>query len=309
VRRIAFSLLFAAACFNPDEPPCSFACGDNGACPDDYTCAADGYCHKNGSTGECGFSDAAMPLDMAVPVDFAGGDLSSSDAMRDLEGEDGSMTTDGAPPDLTGQCNVASDCTPGIATCNGTTFTPAPTCVSHQCVAGTAVDCSTMTTNKLCNVAAGCVQCNSGNDCAPASCNSTTFTPAATCNASHACVPGTAVDCSTMTTNKLCDPVAGCVQCNGNPDCPAASCNSATFTPASTCSAHVCSTPSSTDCSTMTTNKLCNASVGCVQCNSDPDCGTCATLTYTPGTCSSHTCTPGTPQTCPTACNPMTGCT
>jgi hypothetical protein len=54
-------VLFASACFNWDEPPCSFVCGDNGSCPDDYSCASDGYCHKNGDTNACGFSDAAAP--------------------------------------------------------------------------------------------------------------------------------------------------------------------------------------------------------------------------------------------------------
>jgi plastocyanin len=73
-------VLFASACFNPDEPACSFVCGDNGACPDDYTCAADGYCHKNGDTSACGFSDAAAPGDdLSAGMDLAGHDLAEPD--------------------------------------------------------------------------------------------------------------------------------------------------------------------------------------------------------------------------------------
>jgi hypothetical protein len=80
--------LFLGACFNPDQPPCSFACGDNQACPDDYTCQPDGYCHKNRDNRACGFSDAAVPNDLAEydasfdltpPLDMSHGDANPPD--------------------------------------------------------------------------------------------------------------------------------------------------------------------------------------------------------------------------------------
>jgi hypothetical protein len=62
----------------------------------------------------------------------------------------------------------------------------------------------------------------------------------------------------------------------------------------------------------MATNKLCNAGKGCVQCNSNPDCGTCTGAgnnTYTPGTCTSNACVPGAPMDCMALmCHPLTGC-
>jgi hypothetical protein len=83
VKAFALSLTLAAAgCFNPDEPPCAYACGPNGECPDDYTCGNDNYCHLHG-TGICSFSDASLvPPDLSVPenqVDASQPDLSDVD--------------------------------------------------------------------------------------------------------------------------------------------------------------------------------------------------------------------------------------
>lgn len=77
MRHILFALaLLSGACFDPDEPPCTFACGENGACPDNYECQADGYCHLKGHTGPCNYSDAAVaPADLSVP-DLAEDDMS-----------------------------------------------------------------------------------------------------------------------------------------------------------------------------------------------------------------------------------------
>ena len=82
--------LAAIGCFDPDEPPCAFACGDNGACPDDYMCLPDGFCHLHGMPGACGFPDAAMP-------DLGVGDLSTSDGNLDMSNPDLPP-----PPDLAG---------------------------------------------------------------------------------------------------------------------------------------------------------------------------------------------------------------
>ena len=89
MRRLIWPLLLASACFNPDEPPCSFSCGDNNICPDDYTCQPDGYCHKNGDTSACGFSDAAVPSDLA-----------ENDSGMDLRPPIDLGLGDGSPPDL-----------------------------------------------------------------------------------------------------------------------------------------------------------------------------------------------------------------
>lgn len=47
------------ACFNVDQPICSFVCGPSSACPEDYECRSDGYCHLRGSIESCEFSDAS----------------------------------------------------------------------------------------------------------------------------------------------------------------------------------------------------------------------------------------------------------
>jgi hypothetical protein len=60
MRRLVLLLLFAAslgaaaaACFSPQQPPCTFACGPGGACPEQYVCASDGLCHRADGVGQC----------------------------------------------------------------------------------------------------------------------------------------------------------------------------------------------------------------------------------------------------------------
>lgn len=69
------SLAFAAGgCFEPEEPACGFACGEEEACPENYRCAPDGWCkrddvdddHPCGELGDAGASDADAP-DTAAP--------------------------------------------------------------------------------------------------------------------------------------------------------------------------------------------------------------------------------------------------
>jgi hypothetical protein len=79
-------LLPLAACFQYDEPDCSFKCGtDTSApvCPDDYECRSDGYCHLQGSapTSVCPYTDASVVADQSIPLDMTS---PSSDGATDL---------------------------------------------------------------------------------------------------------------------------------------------------------------------------------------------------------------------------------
>jgi hypothetical protein len=72
MKRLLLACLFALpACFSPDQPPCAFACSDDGKCPEEYLCLSDGYCHLHGQMTACGFTDAAAAPD-------AGQDASAS---------------------------------------------------------------------------------------------------------------------------------------------------------------------------------------------------------------------------------------
>jgi hypothetical protein len=77
---LALALVSFAGCFDPEEPLCAFACGDNNLCPDDYQCLPDGYCHLHGQAGECTFPDASANFsdaggDLGAPND--GGDMTA----------------------------------------------------------------------------------------------------------------------------------------------------------------------------------------------------------------------------------------
>lgn len=89
--------LALGGCFDPDEPPCAFSCGDNGACPTDYMCLSDGFCHLHGKPGACGFPDAAQPgTDMHVGMDL----MTPEDGGTDAQAPDLSMPDLQAPADL-----------------------------------------------------------------------------------------------------------------------------------------------------------------------------------------------------------------
>jgi|GEM_PF-3467617 len=85
MRAVFLTLAMAlSACFSPDQPLCTFTCGENGACPDDYECRADNFCHLKGSVGECPYPDAAVSIqpDLAsrdLSADFSSSDASNSD--------------------------------------------------------------------------------------------------------------------------------------------------------------------------------------------------------------------------------------
>jgi hypothetical protein len=63
-------------CFEPDQPPCAYACGDNGLCPTDYQCLPDGYCHLHGQPGSCLYPDASAALTDGGPDLAQAGDAS-----------------------------------------------------------------------------------------------------------------------------------------------------------------------------------------------------------------------------------------
>jgi hypothetical protein len=102
MRYLFLGLLFASACFNPDEPVCAFVCGTGGKCPDNYECRADNYCHRKGTTEACpGYSDASVP-DIGMP-DLSMLDLSMPDmsVMPPQDGAvDGAMEADMTPDDM-----------------------------------------------------------------------------------------------------------------------------------------------------------------------------------------------------------------
>jgi hypothetical protein len=133
--------MLVAGCFNPSQPPCSFACGDNGSCPDDYMCLSDGYCHFKGMSGECGYSDAAVvtdggaPPDLTPAIDIDGGgnlpDLSTPDASV----PDMAMTLpDMSMPDL-----AMPDLTPGPDLMFEHFFIACPTAASYTTAAAPAM--------------------------------------------------------------------------------------------------------------------------------------------------------------------------
>ena len=168
---------------------------------------------------------------------------------------------------------------------------------------------------KVCNATKGCVQCNAAGDCAGAGCTGTVFNPAQTCNPSNACVAGAMTDCSTTAT-KACNAAKGCVQCNVAGDCAAAGCTGTVFNAAQTCNpSNACVAGAMTDC--MTIGQVCNATVGCVQCNVGGDCAAamCNGTVFTAAqTCSgANVCLPGAQVDCSvnatnTACIAAVGC-
>jgi hypothetical protein len=104
---LVLALAPLAGCFSVEQPPCAFACGDNGKCPDDYLCMSDGYCHLHG-TGVCLFSDAApapdmatatAPDDLSAAVDMSMPDLQPAPDLRaPTAPADASMPVDATPP-------------------------------------------------------------------------------------------------------------------------------------------------------------------------------------------------------------------
>ncbi len=161
--------------------------------------------------------------------------------------------------------------------CSSGSFSPAESCVNNQCQPSTPQMCPLE-----CDAAFGCVQCTSDAQCAPASCTGNTFTASATCSNGY-CQSGALNSCSGATP--LCNAAAGCVQCNAPSDCGAAggSCNGNVFTPTWDCAGNQCGGGAPQTCSGAT--PACSASLGCVACNGNADCG--------PGSyCSNHACLP-----------------
>lgn len=88
--RLAIALACALslpACFNPDQPACTFRCdsaiGNGRRCPESYSCGADNYCHLNGNTDVCPYAvDSAVIVDMtaASPDLTPAADLTTVDA-------------------------------------------------------------------------------------------------------------------------------------------------------------------------------------------------------------------------------------
>jgi len=176
-------------------------------------------CQRNVCNGTGGSMVVADAADAPSATECDTPSCSGTTIMHNFELTTHACTTGGSFCDGAGncvQCNTAAQCT--IASCAGASFTPAQTCNgSHMCVSGTPVDCGA--TSQVCNASAGCVQCNSAAECAPASCAGAVFTPAQTCTGAHACMSGSTTDCSA--TSRVCNMAAGCVQCNGDPDCVA----------------------------------------------------------------------------------------
>jgi hypothetical protein len=73
-----------------------------------------------------------------------------------------------------------------------------------------------------------------------------------------------------MGATPVCNAAMGCVQCNTAADCPA-SCSGNTYTAPGTCNGtNQCVAGAPTVCSGATS--VCNAALGCVQCNTTGDC-------------------------------------
>jgi hypothetical protein len=255
------------------------------------TCPAGGGC---GTASDC-TSPAACSGSTYTPPTACTGGLCVAGVSKPCAGPDGLCNA------AVGcvQCNASTDC--AAASCSGATFTPAATCVSNACVAGTQQACTGSA--KVCNAADGCVQCNTVADCPAATfCSTptctanvcgTVFVPAGTAlpNGSQ-----TAGDCQKLVCNgngsvtsvddatNIPTSTSACEtnpSCTGNPLAPS-------FTPA----------PTGTDCTTdsdpsaFVCGNTSNSNIAgtCVECNTDADCieindaGTLSCNTAT-GTC------------------------
>ena len=129
----------------------------------------------------------------------------------------------------------------------------------------TAMPASTCGTTGVCNGTGACELYAPSTVCAVPSCSGTVFTPAATCNGSGSCLPAP-INCG-LTAAPFCNAVLGCVGCNSNGDCPAASCSgvgNTIFTPASTCTvSKTCVHAAQTDCSALAPPESCTPT-GCM---------------------------------------------
>jgi hypothetical protein len=126
---LVLAALAWVGCFNVEEPPCTFACGDNGQCPDDYQCMPDGYCHLHG-TGICTFPDAAMGPDLAgmMSLGDGGGDQSPAEADLSMPVEsDMSMPVPSPSPSSSPAPSPSSTPTPSPSSTPVPTPSPTPT--------------------------------------------------------------------------------------------------------------------------------------------------------------------------------------
>jgi hypothetical protein len=273
------------------------ACTDNGGnvCNGDGTCigcfmasdcpATGTVCKTNTcdmTAHTCGSTSAPVGVactnDGGVVCDGKGGCTPSHcmDGTQDADETDvdcggscGPTCKDTSPQQ---HCMVGGDCVNGV--CASMLCQP-PTCSDGvKNGSETDVDCG----GGSYMGAAACAPCPDTKHCAVNADCANTFCFGTNPGTCVSCMDGvkdgneTDIDCGGPQCDaitKTCDGGQGCKMAT---DCSSAPpCNGKVFTPASTCNgSNVCVTGTAVDCSA--TGDVCNATSGCVQCNTDADC-------------------------------------
>jgi Cys-rich repeat protein len=311
---LAVAALPFGGCFQPDQPPCAFSCGDNNVCPTGYSCLDDGYCHRAGHTGSCGFTDLSANVSDLSGLDLAPEDLTMpTDGMLDGPGLCTTQAECGAGKHCTnlagGTCASCSSTDPticgtastaaGCLQCTGTT----PVCAAGACTACTThAQCGV---GKFCNVGTGA--CGSCGLTDAARCG--TSATAAGCNVcagvTPICTGGACVGCTMNAqcgTGNYCDTGSGaCLACSmTDPNHCGTAASPAGCLPMCTSTTPICSGGACTACTMDAqcgTGNFCNTSTGaCIACSMTDrlHCGTSATpagcLSVCSGACVAGAC-------------------
>jgi hypothetical protein len=217
------------------------------------TCS-DGVQNGTETDLDCGGSCAMAPTNKTCGVDK--GCLMATDCTT------GFCNNNKCATKADGQmCNGNGDCTNANCVMNICCHTACPPTAMNTC--GSIGQC--LPNGSACKDWPNTTMCSAG------SCNMSTYTAPSNCDGMGMCPAGAQTNCATLM--KVCNMAKGCVQCNGNTDCPAATCNGTVVTPAATCNAsNNCVAGGMVDCSTMPATPVCANAIGCVQCNTSTDC-------------------------------------
>ena len=259
---------------------------------------------QSGARGLGGGAGSSQPVD-AHPADGGNVDAGTDTGpTKSAIGHKCSTNTDcGSGFCAQGVCCMTA-CTQSCYACTNalTGSSPDGTCAvvssglgdpAGTCVAGTATSCGN---TGHCDGKGACEKFGSSTVCQPATCGTSGFTSAGTCNGKGTCTPGTNIDCKGFT----CSATSGCATaCSADTDCPGGYC-----TATKTCAATV---PDGTACSksTQCTHGNCVAGICCATACTGT-CMTCATGLCKPvaaggssaGACATGTTTCGHDGTC-----------
>lgn len=250
---------------------------------------------KVGGGGIGGGAGSSQPVD-AHPTDgggdttAAGGSGGGGKAGHDGGVTDASTDTGPAKSPVGQKCSSGTECGSGFCAqgvccstaCTQTCYactnaltgsSPDGTCAvvssglgdpAGTCVAGTAMSCGN---TGHCDGKGACEKFGSSTICQPASCATSGFTSASTCNGKGTCTPGTTTDCKGFT----CSATSGCATtCSTDNDCSGGYCTSGKICAATVADGAACSKNS------QCTHANCVAGVCCATACAGT-CMTCAT--------------------------------